>query len=174
MDDHGLLVACDVRPRRIRLLADAVRASGATCVRIVQVPRTDSLPFAARFDRVLVDAPCSSLGTVRRDPDVKWRRKPEDLAVFAGAQLELLRRAADVVRPGGRLVYATCSSEPEENEHVVSQFLAGRPEFTAIHLGADLPVSLLPLVDGQGHLRTLPHTHRLEAFFAAAMGRAPA
>jgi 16S rRNA (cytosine967-C5)-methyltransferase len=169
MRDTGLLAACDVRARRVRLLRDTVRASGAVCVRLVHVPASGALPFAPRFERVLVDAPCSGLGTIRRDPDIRWRRSEGDLAVFARDQLALVERAAAVVGPGGRLVYATCSSEPEENEAVVDAFLSSRRDFTLFDLRTDGAPSIAPLVDERGRLRTLPFTHGLEAFFAAAL-----
>ncbi|MEQ1759836.1 MAG: 16S rRNA (cytosine(967)-C(5))-methyltransferase RsmB [Vicinamibacterales bacterium] len=170
MADRGLLVACDVRPRRTRLLRDAVHDSGALSIRIVQVPRSGGLPFGEVFERVLVDAPCSGLGTLRRDPDIKWRRLPDDLPAFAEAQRDLLDRAAAAVAPGGRLVYATCSSEPEENDEVVRAFLAHHDEFTLVPAIEHAP-SLTPLIDADGFLRTLPFEHGLEAFFAAAMVR---
>jgi 16S rRNA (cytosine967-C5)-methyltransferase len=172
MRDAGLLTACDVRARRVRLLTRTVQSGGARCVRVVQVPASGALPFASQFDRVLVDAPCSGLGTIRRDPDIRWHRSERDLAVFARDQLALLARAADVVRPDGRLVYATCSSEPEENEAVVEAFLAARHEFRLIDLRTETPSAITPLLDDRGCLRTLPFAHGLEAFFAAAMVRA--
>src|SRR5213075_1428671 len=106
---------CDVRDRRVDLLRRTVAASGAGNVRIVQANLLSPLPFAATFDCVLVDVPCSGLGTLRRDPDIRWRRREDDLPALAAAELTMLQRAADVVAPGGRLIYATCSSEPEEN-----------------------------------------------------------
>jgi 16S rRNA (cytosine967-C5)-methyltransferase len=172
MQDSGCLVACDVRDRRIALLRSTVRASGAQHVRIVRIGTAGPLPFAARFDRVLVDAPCSGLGTVRRDPDIRWRRTEGDLAVLAADQRDLLARAADVVRPGGRLVYATCSSEPEENEHVVQAFLEANSEgWRLVDLRDEIAPALQPLLDAHGMLRTLPHEHGLEAFFAAELAR---
>jgi 16S rRNA (cytosine967-C5)-methyltransferase len=120
---------------------------------------------------VLVDAPCSGLGTVRRDPDIKWRREPQDLPVLADRQLMLLQRAAAVVRPGGRLVYATCSSEPEENEMIVDRFLASGAGFRLVDLRRDGRAELAPVLDDRGMLRTLPFEHGLEAFFAAALQR---
>ena len=167
MAGSGRIVACDVRPKRVALLEETVRASGASNIEVVKVDVTGALTFAA-FDRVLVDAPCSGLGTVRRDPDIKWRRQESDLPALAQDQLTLLARAAAVVKPGGRLVYATCSSEPEENEQVVDAFLAAHPEFDLVQLGDSLPSDL---VDARGMLRTLPFAHRLEAFFAAALVR---
>jgi 16S rRNA (cytosine967-C5)-methyltransferase len=163
----GLVVAADVRPRRVRLLADMVRTLGADHIRIVQADAASRLPFFAVFDRVLVDAPCSGLGTLRRDPDIKWRRTGDDeLARLARTQVAMLIEAARVVRPGGRLVYATCSSEPEENEEVVARFLAGSPEFASGRVSRDLPAEV---VDGRGDLRTDPARHGLEAFFAAVL-----
>jgi 16S rRNA (cytosine967-C5)-methyltransferase len=156
----------------VELLSQTVRASGARSVRVVHVGTSGQLPFTADFDRVLVDAPCSGLGTIRRDPDIRWRRREEDLATLAQDQLALLGRAAAVVKPGGRLVYATCSSEPEENEQVVEAFLARRPEFALVDL-RDEPLvdAVRTLVDDRGMFRTLPFAHGLEAFFAAALRR---
>lgn len=171
MNDTGQLIACDVRPRRMRLLRDTIAGSGATHVHLVQVARDGALPFTPSFDRVLVDAPCSGLGTLRRDPDIKWRRSAEDLPALADTQLELLTRASDVVRSGGRLVYATCSSEPEENEQVVERFLARHPDFARVDARNDVSPTLHPLFDSHGCLHTLPATHGLEAFFAAALVR---
>ena len=171
MEGRGLLVACDVRPRRLALLAHTLRRGGAANVRVVRVDAAGALPFAARFDRVLVDAPCSGLGTLRRDPDIRWRRSEPELAGLAERQVELLTRAASVVRPGGRLVYATCSSEPEENEAVVRAFLDRHAGFElADPRGEDVP-ALRDVIDETGMLRTLPFRHGLEAFFAAAMTR---
>jgi 16S rRNA (cytosine967-C5)-methyltransferase len=172
MGDRGLLAACDVRARRVALLRDTIRLAGCGQVRPVQISSEGSLPFTSGFDRVLVDAPCSGLGTVRRDPDIKWRRQERDLSALAERQLALLQRAAGVLRPGGRLVYATCSSEPEENEMVVERFLATQPAFRLLDLRGEGRAELAPVLDGSGLLRTLPFAHGLEAFFAAALQRA--
>jgi 16S rRNA (cytosine967-C5)-methyltransferase len=172
MNDTGTIIASDVRPRRLTLLRDTVRVSGARCVEVVQVPANGPLPFGAQFDLVLVDAPCSGLGTVRRDPDIRWRRREEDLRSMARDQVALLMRAADVVRPGGRLVYATCSSEPEENDEVIAAFIAARTDFRPGDLGATSNPVIAPFVDPQGFFRTTPPAHGLEAFFAALLTRA--
>jgi 16S rRNA (cytosine967-C5)-methyltransferase len=170
MKDSGLLIASDVRARRVSLLHDTVRTSGARHVHVLHVAPEGPLPFTGRFDRVMVDAPCSGLGTIRRDPDIRWRRSDTELAALAHGQVRLLHRAAEVVRPGGRLVYATCSSEPEENEAVVDQFLREQPAFTTVDLRGESAI-LDPLLDENGMLRTLPFNHGLEAFFAAALVR---
>jgi 16S rRNA (cytosine967-C5)-methyltransferase len=170
MQDSGTLIASDVRPGRVALMRDTVRLSGARHVRLVQVPVSGPLPFEPVFDRVLVDAPCSGLGTLRRDPDIKWRRHDTELPGLARQQMELLQRAAAVVRPGGRLVYATCSSEPEENDGVIDTFLS-TAGFRLLDLRDAGASTIQSLLDDRGLLRTLPFAHGLEAFFAAAMIR---
>jgi 16S rRNA (cytosine967-C5)-methyltransferase len=171
MNDTGTIIASDVRPRRLVLLRDTVRVSASTCVTVVRVPTHGPLPFRARFDAVLVDAPCSGLGTIRRDPDIRWRRRESDLISLARDQVDLLLRAADVVRPGGRLVYATCSSEPEENEGVVAAFVAARADFSLVDLRVTASPIVARFIDGRGFFRTTPPAHGLEAFFAALLTR---
>jgi 16S rRNA (cytosine967-C5)-methyltransferase len=170
MRDDGLLVAGDVRRRRVELLERTVARSGARCVRIARFD-AEALPFGPVFDRVLVDAPCSGLGTLRRDPDIRWRRTASDLPALAGRQRRMLERAAAALRPGGCVVYATCSSEPEENEEVVAAFLSSHPDFRVEAPGqGDTEVArLAPLLTPEGFLATRPHLHGLEAFFAAVL-----
>jgi 16S rRNA (cytosine967-C5)-methyltransferase len=169
MRDHGILVASDVRPKRVRLLAETVRHAGAQCVRVIQANAAQPLPFADVFDLVLIDAPCSGLGTLRRDPDIKWRRCPDEFPALSSLQLRILTSAAAVVRTGGRMVYSTCSSEIEENDEVVERFLAAHPGFRR----SPLHFPTAPeLVGPDGYFRTLPFRDRLEAFFAAALVKA--
>jgi 16S rRNA (cytosine967-C5)-methyltransferase len=170
----GLVVATDVRPRRMRVLAATLKRCGIANAQLVHIAPTHHFPLAeASFDRVLVDAPCSGLGTVRRDPDVKWKRSPEDLTRFASMQIDLLTRAARVVRPGGRLVYSTCSSEPEENEAVVAAFLTVANDFAVNRLenATDIRDTIRALATPEGYLRTDPVRDRLEAFFGAVLQR---
>lgn len=147
------VVASDVRARRVDLLAETARRSGATNILIVQADAGGGLPFLGPFDRVLLDAPCSGLGTLRRDPDIKWRRAEAELASLAKGQLALLEHVAAVVADEGHLVYTTCSSEPEENDDVVAAFLRRHPEFQAV----------------TEPFRTLPFRDGLEAFFGAML-----
>jgi 16S rRNA (cytosine967-C5)-methyltransferase len=170
MGDEGLLIASDVRAKRVALLAETVRLGGARSVRVIQANAAQGLPFGEVFDLVLVDAPCSGLGTVRRDPDIKWRRAADELASLSSLELRILESAARVVRPGGRLLYSTCSSEPEENDEVVDRFLDRHPGFRRAPL--ELP-SAPHLVGSDGCLRTLPFRDRLEAFFAASLACQP-
>lgn len=171
MEDRGLIVAADVRARRVRLLAETVRRSGASCVRVVHANAADPTPFSIQFDCVLVDAPCSGLGTLRRDPDIRWKRHEDELSDMAAFQLRLLSTLSGCVRTGGRLIYATCSSEPEENEAVVARFVEMHPQFTVMR-PSGLPPRVARMIDPAGHLHTLPFRDGLEAFFAAALAKA--
>lgn len=162
------VVACDYRTRRVSLLKRTRERLRLANVAVVRLDATAPLPFTSRFDRVLVDAPCSGLGTVRRDPDIKWRRAADDLHAFADRQLAMLDRAAGLVRPGGRLIYSTCSSEPEENDEVVERFLEDQPAFRLIP--PDSPVAG-PFVDSCGYFRTLPFRDGVDAFFGAVLRR---
>lgn len=151
----GTIVAGDVRPHRVRLLTRTLERCHIGNARIVHLPSDGPLPFHdATFDAVLIDAPCSGLGTVRRDPDIRWRRSEADLPRFAASQRALLERAASLVRPGGRVIYSTCSSEPEENAGVVAAFEANHAEFTR-----------------ERTHETLPFREGLEAFFGAVLRR---
>ena len=169
MEDRGLIVATDLRGRRMELLAETVARSGARSIRLVRANVSDPLPFAPSFDCVLLDAPCSGLGTIRRDPDIKWRRTgPDELERLAQAQLRMFEQTAAVVRPGGRVVYSTCSSEPEENEAVVDRFLSRHGAF-ARGSPPVLPAPVGALLTPEGALRTYPFRDGLEAFFAAVL-----
>jgi 16S rRNA (cytosine967-C5)-methyltransferase len=172
-DDRAFIVAADVRGARMLLLRETVASSGARSVRLLQANLEAGLPFQDSFDVVFVDAPCSGLGTLRRDPDIRWRRREEDLPRFHASQVAMLHNAAAAVKPGGRLIYSTCSSEPEENDQVVDAFVrdaAGR--FDRVDLRGAIP-ALDPVLDDRGFLRTSPSRHGLEAFFGAVLQRQP-
>ncbi|HPG28576.1 MAG TPA: RsmB/NOP family class I SAM-dependent RNA methyltransferase, partial [Myxococcota bacterium] len=122
------------------------------------------------FDRVLVDAPCSGLGALRRNPDARWRLRAEDLPALAKVQRQLLESTAAVLRPGGSLVYSTCTVTPEENEQVVRGFLATRASWR-IASRDEAPESMRELVDDEGFMRLLPHRHDTDGFFAVRLVR---
>jgi 16S rRNA (cytosine967-C5)-methyltransferase len=168
------VVACDLRPNRVALLRSTLERTGAPGISVVRADFTRPAPFAPVFDVVLLDAPCSGLGTIRREPEIRWRRAAADLRAFAELQGRLLLNAARCLRPGGRLVYATCSSEPEENEDVVNHFLARHQNFGRLdarsHPWRGTPLEVL--LDRTGDLRTLPFRDGLEAFFASILVRA--
>lgn len=170
------IVAADARTRRIALLRETLARTGVRA-RVVEFDLLAGVPLLDRFDCVLLDAPCSGLGTLRRDPDIKWRRTPGELPALAANQLRMLVNASAAVSDRGRLVYATCSSEPEENEQVVDRFLDGARGFRLAGPGdlrALLPHwdALAPFCDERGRFRTLPSRDRLEAFFAAVLVKA--
>ena len=167
MDNRGRVLAFDPQASRLALVAEAAARLGTMIVESRGGTAELLAPgFAAACDAVLVDAPCSNLGVLRRNPEVKWRRAPEDIGASAARQSQILAAAATMVKPGGRLVYATCSLEPEENEHVIAAFLAERRDF-ARDRPADFP---LPL-DADGVLRCLPHRHGTDGFTALRLRR---
>jgi 16S rRNA (cytosine967-C5)-methyltransferase len=167
MDDRGRLLAFDPQPARLTRVADVARRLGVTIVESLDGSVEALAPrWAAACDAVLVDAPCSNLGVLRRNPEVKWRRRPEEIGAVAARQARILDAAATMVRAGGRLVYATCSLEPEENDDVTAGFLARHPGF-AVAPPATFPVPL----DARGVLRCLPHAHGTDGFTAVRFHR---
>ena len=168
MTDRGLLVSADRSPARTRVLRDTLMRVGIRCAHVI---RHDARrpPFGPVFDWVVIDAPCSGLGTIRRDPDIRWRRQPEDLARMSAMQAELMTGGATAVKPGGHLLYATCSTEPEENQEVVRGFLDERPDFAVV--SPTVTARHPALVDDAGFFKTHPYDHGLEGFFAAVLGR---
>jgi 16S rRNA (cytosine967-C5)-methyltransferase len=125
-------------------------------------------PAVRPVDAVLLDVPCTGTGTFRRHPDARWRLKVSDLAVMAALQRSILHEAAQVVAPGGLLIYSTCSLEPEENDAQVESFLAERPEW---RLEPPAPGVVPDEVLDAGRLRTLPHRHGIDGAFAARLRR---
>jgi 16S rRNA (cytosine967-C5)-methyltransferase len=157
------VLAADLSPARAATMAGLVARWGASNLRTV-VADARRPPLRAPMDAVLLDAPCSGLGTLGRHPDIRWKARAADLAGHARRQKELLEAVAPVVAAGGALVYATCSLEPEENEEVVDPFLESHPEFTI----ASPPAWAQPLRDGR-FLRTRPERDGGDGFFAAAL-----
>ena len=171
----GLLVACDASIRRLRTLRKLLPrlTANAAAVRIMRLDATKVLPFRQSFDRILVDAPCSGTGTLGRNPEIKWRLTPEDLERLPSMQARILSNALSLLEPGGRLVYATCSLEPEENEKVVESVLAATHEYRLLNraeLAESLP-KIAPLIDAHGYFHTRPDLHGMDGFFAAAITR---
>jgi 16S rRNA (cytosine967-C5)-methyltransferase len=168
-----LLVAADRRPARVALLSTIVARADRPAA-VVALDAAEALPFGPVFDAVLLDAPCSGLGTLRRDPDLKWTRQASDLPAFAAVESRMLAVAATAVRPGGRLVYATCSSEPDENRAVVDAFLARRTDFAPLPADAPRPRIPAALLDAEGAVVTSPPVHGLDAYFGVVLVRRPA
>jgi len=173
MQSRGRIYAFDVSGARLARLKPRMKRSGlsnlyAQAIRNENDPRVKRL--AGKIDRVLVDAPCSGLGTLRRNPDLKWRQSPRSVEELVAKQQAILRAAAQLVKPGGRLVYATCSLLREENEDIVETFLAGRAGFRHLDCAAVLREARIPLDTGL-FFRTFPHVHGTDAFFAAVLER---
>jgi 16S rRNA (cytosine967-C5)-methyltransferase len=167
MENRGRILAFDPQPARLALVGEAAARLGVTIVDVHDGTVEALAPrFGAACDAVLVDAPCTNLGVLRRNPEVKWRRQPGDVAASAARQRTILAAAAGLVKPGGRIVYATCSLEPEENEGVVGAFLAERGDFVV-----DPPREFAPALDADGFLRCLPHRHGTDGFTAARLRR---
>lgn len=172
---EGSVVALDRHARRLGLLRRDARRLGltniTTAVRDASAPLADLVAERA-FDRVLVDAPCSGVGALRRNPDARWRVTPSDVGKLADAQRAILVQAATCLRPGGTLVYSTCTLLPEENEGVVNTFLSERNDFR-LAPRESLPPHLAPAIDEHGFLRCLPQRDDTDGFFAARLERLP-
>jgi 16S rRNA (cytosine967-C5)-methyltransferase len=172
------VIAMDLHPRRGLLLKRLVRAGQ---VRVIAADAR-RIPLAGKFDRVLIDAPCSGTGTLARNPEIKWRLKREDICRLQLYQLQIFEAAIDIVAPGGRLVYSTCSLEPEENRAVVERALKTNPSFAVVDCRNELERLKLEgelasgdpgtLVSGP-YLRTLPGVHSCDGFFAAIVEKQP-
>jgi 16S rRNA (cytosine967-C5)-methyltransferase len=173
MRNTGRLYAFDVSEKRLAKLKPRLARSGLSNVHPVVLAHENDAKvkrLAGKIDRVLVDAPCSGLGTLRRNPDVKWRQTPESLSELNAKQISILAGAARLVKPGGRLVYATCSLLDEENDAIVEQFLAQQPEFELVPMREVLAEQKIAL-DMDHYLKLLPHRHQTDGFFAAVLTR---
>jgi 16S rRNA (cytosine967-C5)-methyltransferase len=164
---QALIIAGDLHAHRLRTLSELAKQQDAHNIAAVACDATHRLPFVdASFDRVLVDAPCSGTGTLRRNPEIRWRLNAEDIAELSSKQSSILSNAAPMVRPGGRLIYSTCALEPEEDEMLVEKFAKEHNEFEQVRLTA-----ANGLQTETGAIRTWPHRHGTDGFFVAAFGR---
>ena len=169
MRNSGRIYAFDVSEKRLQNLGKRLKRSGLSNLHS-QLISSEADPKLKRlngkFDRVLVDAPCSGLGTLRRNPDLKWRQKPQDVLELTVKQTNILARAAKLVKAGGRLVYATCSLLQDENEVIADTFLKNNPDFVLVPSGPILQQQQINLDTGP-YLKLLPHVHQTDGFFAA-------
>jgi 16S rRNA (cytosine967-C5)-methyltransferase len=173
MHSTGRLYAFDISPKRLAGLKPRLARYGLSNVHPQRIEGTGDARvkrLAGKIDRVLVDAPCSGLGTLRRNPDMKWRQTPEDVRELVGKQDSLLAGAARLVKPGGRLVYATCSILEEENRGVAERFLAGNPQFGLKRAAEVLEKERIEL-DISEYFELWPHRHGTDGFFAAVFER---
>jgi len=176
----GTVVAADRYAHRLRAMREQFQRLDLTRVRLVELDAASPLPFSTLFHRILLDAPCSGTGTLARHPEIRWRLHPEQFAEFHALQISLLRSALERLAPAGRLVYSTCSMEPEENEQVVQEALRGATGLKrngANEVGRDLEDKLVAgrdeksLFDGEGYFRTTPEAFETDGFFAAIISK---
>lgn len=176
MRNTGRLYAFDISEKRLAKLKPRLARSGLSNVhpgRIEHERDSKIKRLAGKIDRVLVDAPCSGLGTLRRNPDLKWRQTEASIAELTQKQAAILAAASTLLKPGGRLVYATCSLLPEENEGIVNAFLAENPQFQAVAMTEVLGKQgiNLPPHGNTPYLQLYPHQHHTDGFFAAVLER---
>ena len=171
MQSQGRLYALDVSEKRLKNLAPRLKRSGLSNVHPQIIANENDIKvkrLAGKIDRVLVDAPCSGLGTLRRNPDLKWRQSPRSIDELAVKQRAILSAAATLLKPGGRLVYATCSVLGQENRAVAEEFLANHPDFELLSCRRALD-EIHIAIDGNDYLELRPQLHDTDAFFAAVM-----
>jgi 16S rRNA (cytosine967-C5)-methyltransferase len=169
MANTGELLAMDVSRSKLPLILETAERLGISIIttRAADLLQSGALPANA-FDRILLDAPCSGLGVIRRNPEAKWRLQPDDITRLAATQKVLLANAGRMLKPGGTLLYSTCSTSSEENELVVEDFLSHHPGFVLENLSALFP-ALGELFTPAGMFRAWPHRHAMDGFFAARL-----
>lgn len=173
MNSKGRIYAFDVSEKRLNNLKPRFKRSGLSNLHIQRITNENDIKvkrLAGKIDRVLVDAPCSGLGTLRRNPDLKWRQSSQSIDELKAKQAAILAAAASLLKPGGRLVYATCSFIPEENQTVINEFLAAHPQFGLLNCAELLSQQKIPLDTGE-FLQLFPKPHQTDGFFAAALTR---
>ena len=174
MGSSGRLYAFDVSDKRLANLTPRLKRSGLSNVfpqRIANENDAKVKRLRGKIDRVLVDAPCTGLGTLRRNPDLKSRQDETALAELNAKQRAILASAATLVKPGGRLVYGTCSLLSEENEDIVAQFLAAHADFQAVPVSNILARQGIDMPGKDPYLHLYPHVHGTDGFFAAVLER---
>jgi len=167
--ESGRVTASDLRWERISRLQRLMKSSGLFKVDMIAADASSAAPFRSSFDAVLADVPCSGLGTLRRNPEIKWRFRPEEFASLQSAQIQILNSVSNSVKPGGRLLYSTCSTEPEENERVIESFLNNHRDFVVerpVH-----PPGIEKWTCRDSMVRTFPSTRMWDGFFAALLVR---
>ncbi|MFM8246292.1 MAG: RsmB/NOP family class I SAM-dependent RNA methyltransferase, partial [Burkholderiaceae bacterium] len=173
MRNTGRLYAFDISDRRLGKLKPRLARSGLSNVHPVLIAHENDAKvkrLAGKVDRVLVDAPCSGLGTLRRNPDMNWRQQPGDLSELSARQFSILMSAARLPKPGGRLVYATCSLMAEENQAIGEKFLSAQTQYRLVPAQQILSEQKIALDTGD-YLQLMPHRHGTDGFFAAVFER---
>jgi len=173
MNSQGRLYAMDISEKRLANLKPRLKRSSASNIQPMLISHEKDLKvkrLAGKIDRVLVDAPCSGLGTLRRNPDLKFRQSPKSIEELTQKQTEILASSSRLLKKGGRLVYATCSILPEENQHIIQNFLATHSEFKLLPAGEVLKQQKIP-IEANNFLELRPQVHGTDGFFAAVLER---
>ena len=167
MKNSGSITAVDVSPIRLVHLEEQMQRMGVSIVetRTMDLTRPSDISKLGKFDKILLDAPCTGLGVLRRNPDAKWKVNESMIKHAARKQSLLLHNLATLVNPGGHLIYAVCSTEPEENEAVVESFLKAHPQFSRLDPREFLHSAVVALIGRDGSLKTHPHRHNMDGFF---------
>ncbi len=176
MNSRGRLYAFDVSEKRLNNMKPRFKRSGLSNLHAQRITHENDIKvrrLMGKIDRVLVDAPCSGLGTLRRNPDLKWRQSAQSIEELTVKQAAILSAAASLLKPGGRLVYATCSFLPEENQSIINDFLAAHPQFTLLNCAELLAQQKITLNTGK-FLQLSSQLHQTDGFFAAALTRTEA
>ena len=175
MKNEGILVALDVNQRKLLRLKSEMQRLGISILSTLCLDLENGTPKVRfpGFDRILLDAPCSGLGVLRRNPDIRWRKFKKNLTRYRIRQICLLKNLAPLVKPSGILIYAVCSPEPEENQEVIDEFLKKSPEFVIDKEIGQLPDKLCSTAVSKGVFQTFPHFHQMDGFFAVRLKRIP-
>lgn len=171
MHSQGRLYAFDNSEKRLNNLKPRLKRSGLSNLYPQLIMNENDIKvkrLTGKIDRVLVDAPCSGLGTLRRNPDLKWRQSPQSIEELKRKQAAILSSAANLLKPGGRLIYATCSFLPEENQEIVENFLTSHPRFMLLNCAELMVQQKIPLDTGV-FLQLSPRLHNTDGFFAAVL-----
>ena len=171
MHSQGRVYAFDISENRLNNLKPRLKRSGLSNLHPQRISNENDIKFkrlTGKIDRVLVDAPCSGLGTLRRNPDLKWRQSPQSIEDLKRKQASILSSASNLLKPSGRLVYATCSFLPEENQEIIERFLIDHPRYSLLNCADLLSQQKIPLDTGR-YLQLSPALHGTDCFFAAAL-----
>ena len=171
MHSQGRVYAFDISENRLNNLKPRLKRSGLSNLHPQRISNENDIKvkrLTGKIDRVLVDAPCSGLGTLRRNPDLKWRQSPQSIEDLKRKQSSILASASNLLKPGGRLVYATCSFLPEENQEIIERFLIDHPRYSLLNCADLLSQQKIPLDTGR-YLQLSPALHGTDCFFAAAL-----
>jgi 16S rRNA (cytosine967-C5)-methyltransferase len=168
MGDRGSILACDLYPNKLSRIREGAARLGIGCITAAAADARQPRPeLAGSADAVLVDAPCSGLGIIRKKPEIRYKN-PDELFALPVIQTEILRSAADIVRPGGTLLYSTCTVVPEENQQITDAFLSEHPDFTRESFTLPQPVGAVP----EGEITLWPQRHGTDGFYLCRMKRA--